>query len=84
MNQTQKVDILFKKFLNTPSGYLGQPIHSEIPLMNRSYVISDIQILSDKIPTKAPTDLSDDNSFSASFGIKKYSYANKYIKKYIK
>jgi hypothetical protein len=84
-NRSKLSDILLKKYLNIPAAYIGSASSLEVPLVNRSYVISDRQLFSDSVPEVAPTDISNDTTFSQTVGqSRKFSISIPHIIKYEK
>ena len=78
---SQKVEVLFKKYLGAGDAYPGLSEDQDVPVNARPKIIPSLQILSQAIPSVAPTDLVLDGGYSGG-GQRYTSSAYPHIVKY--
>ena len=79
---SQKTELLFKKYSGVVNAYPGATVNQEIPVSARPRIIPMLQIYAQDIPVTAPTDLVEDTAWEASHpnrGKRFYSTAYPYI-----
>ena len=79
---SQKLELLYKKYLGYPDAYPGTLPSVEAPGSARQKVFSSLQILSQTVPSTAPSVLTVDNTFIGGSNIRYTNTTYPYIVKY--
>ena len=80
-NDSQKVELLFKKYSGVGDAYPGLAVDQELPVSARPKIIPALQIFAQEIPSTAPVDMVEDTGYTGG-GQRFVSSSNPHIVQY--